>query len=981
MQRKLTFLAYILICTNCLAQQYPFVYYTPRDGLVNSRVRAIKQDSKGRMLFLTYSGLSIYDGSRFTNYNEQNGLANELVNDLVEMAPDSFLVSTNTPLLNTLVHGKIGVYHTSDNFYPTINRFFKSSEGNWYVIADQGLFLFDKNKFTHMPLFNGQGIDIGLYLDRIIEWKNFFLITTWNPDRKEKLILYDWKNKKVLDIDSKNKVINCAVDKDNCIWITLEKKVALLDTLSILKGKFRFIPIPGKYKNLAQNNSYIFFDHDDDMWFFGQGGIMKISPDLQKLTFTPEQGLKSTNLTDMFIDKEGITWFATDGNGVIKIKNDNLQLLTSLGNSRSLTTLDGRNDTTWISSGYIVYRIYRNEVKFFPLSRKLFFISGLYIDDKKLYALADDKMICIEDKNNPASYRHPVQVFSSASQNMDYGNGLLDKNDFIIQLLKKKDQESYLAVFRKNKLVSEIPIPYMADQLVQDKDGRIWAATRNNHLLVFAVHPDQPSHYLQLQKDFTKELPGMSPRCITIDTAGNIWVGTRYSGIYRFEFDGLQLRSATQFTIQNGLTDNFIYSINCDANNTIWVGTQTGLDKIFRKNGQYITGNISKVNNLFGSVHKIVITGDNTVWAQTEEGILKIVPGLPKNNLPAPQFLITSLQVNNQSRPDPSTSLSHRENNLFFTVAAPSFFDERSINYSYLLEGSNNHNWSRPSNNSAFNFINLSPGHYTLKVRADFPEAMYPSQTINYSFTIEPPWWRTWWFIIVFSVFIIGLLITTIRFYYNRKLERQKVFLEKQQAVEKERTRIATDMHDDLGAGLSRIKFLSETIGIKKQKQLPFEEDISKIREYSHEMIDKMGEIVWALNEKNDSLNDLLSYTRAYTAEYLSQNGIHCTIDEPEQLPASFVSGEFRRNIFLTVKEALHNIVKHSQADAVCIQIKKDKNLTIAIKDNGVGFDEKNIRQFSNGIHNMKKRMNDIKGILEITHQTGTTVKLVAPLL
>src|SRR4029078_2124280 len=111
------------------------------------------------------------------------------------------------------------------------------------------------------------------------------------------------------------------------------------------------------------------------------------------------------------------------------------------------------------------------------------------------------------------------------------------------------------------------------------------------------------------------------------------------------------------------------------------------------------------------------------------------------------------------------------------------------------------------------------------------------------------------------------------------KLEIQKSILEKRQAVEKERTRIATDMHDDLGAGLSRIKFLSETIGIKKQQMHPFEEDIVKIREYSHEMIDKMGEIVWALNEKNDSISDLLSYTRSYAVEYLSQNGICTSID------------------------------------------------------------------------------------------------------
>src|SRR5688572_33192101 len=138
--------------------------------------------------------------------------------------------------------------------------------------------------------------------------------------------------------------------------------------------------------------------------------------------------------------------------------------------------------------------------------------------------------------------------------------------------------------------------------------------------------------------------------------------------------------------------------------------------------------------------------------------------------------------------------------------------------------------------------------------------------------------------------------------------------LEKKQAIQKERTRIATDMHDDLGAGLSRIKFLSETIGIKQQQQQAVEEEISSIRNYSHEMIDKMGEIVWALNEKNDTLSDLLAYTRSYAVEYLSQNGIKSIIEKPEQFPQTFVSGEFRRNICLTVKEALHNIVKHAQA-------------------------------------------------------------------
>ena len=148
-------------------------------------------------------------------------------------------------------------------------------------------------------------------------------------------------------------------------------------------------------------------------------------------------------------------------------------------------------------------------------------------------------------------------------------------------------------------------------------------------------------------------------------------------------------------------------------------------------------------------------------------------------------------------------------------------------------------------------------------------------------------------------------------------------------------------MHDDLGAGLSRIKFLSETIGIKKQKQEPIEDEISSIRNYTHEMIDKMGEIVWALNEKNDSLIDLLAYARAYAVDYLTQNGIRVTVETTEEFPPTFVTGEFRRNIYLAVKEALHNIVKHAGAEHVVITFDVKQELRIMIKDDGRGFERK----------------------------------------
>jgi len=203
--------------------------------------------------------------------------------------------------------------------------------------------------------------------------------------------------------------------------------------------------------------------------------------------------------------------------------------------------------------------------------------------------------------------------------------------------------------------------------------------------------------------------------------------------------------------------------------------------------------------------------------------------------------------------------------------------------------------------------------------------------------------------------------------------------LEKKQAIEKERTRIATDMHDDLGAGLSQIKFLSEAIGMKRQRHLSIEEEVSSIRSFSDEMIDKMGEIVWALNEKNDTLSDLLSYTRSYAVEYLTQNGIGCRVEEPDNIPQDYVSSEARRNIYLTVKESLHNIVKHAQATEVFIKIEITNWLTIQIFDNGIGINNTSPSPWGNGLINMRNRIKELKGVFHIENKDGTVVTIRVP--
>lgn len=211
------------------------------------------------------------------------------------------------------------------------------------------------------------------------------------------------------------------------------------------------------------------------------------------------------------------------------------------------------------------------------------------------------------------------------------------------------------------------------------------------------------------------------------------------------------------------------------------------------------------------------------------------------------------------------------------------------------------------------------------------------------------------------------------------KLEAEKREFESQLAImraqQDERNRISADMHDDLGAGMTTIRLYSE---LAKNKLLdnPIPE-IDKISSSSNELLNKMNAIIWSMSSSNDSLGNLTAYIRSYALEYFEGTGIDCRISIPDNLPNIEVIGEIRRNIFLVVKEALNNILKHSKATRVTIKLEKvSGGLTLTIHDNGVGIDFDNLRQFGNGLKNMKKRMEDVHIDFDIENKDGTTITL-----
>jgi signal transduction histidine kinase len=213
-------------------------------------------------------------------------------------------------------------------------------------------------------------------------------------------------------------------------------------------------------------------------------------------------------------------------------------------------------------------------------------------------------------------------------------------------------------------------------------------------------------------------------------------------------------------------------------------------------------------------------------------------------------------------------------------------------------------------------------------------------------------------------------------------MENERKEMEKQMAVmaahQDERNRISADMHDELGSGMTTIRLMSEIAKNKMKEQVPIE--IEKISHSANDLLNKMNAIIWSMNSGNDTVDNLVSYIRAYALEYLEGTPIQCKITTPDFIDEKVLSGDKRRNIFLCVKETLNNSLKHSKASEMKIDITANSVLRIRIADNGVGIDVDNIRQFGNGLKNITRRMVSIGGKFRIEKDGGTVTTIELPL-
>lgn len=333
-----------------------------------------------------------------------------------------------------------------------------------------------------------------------------------------------------------------------------------------------------------------------------------------------------------------------------------------------------------------------------------------------------------------------------------------------------------------------------------------------------------------------------------------------------------------------------------------------------------------------------------------------------------------------------SLRLQADENFFSFGYSALAGFQTQDIRFAYQLEGVDP-NWIYPEPGArTASYTNIDGGDYVLKIKTTDYRGEWLDNTYEMKIHVATPWWKTWWARFLLLSLIVSLVYWMVQNRFRQQqilLENQRLQLNNEQTLRNERDRIAAEMHDDLGAGLSTIRFLS--LAAKEHEPDPAKAArIDKIAAQASQVMEKMADIIWVMNSRNDTLDNFSAYLRRYAAEYLETHGMRFEVEVNGLLHGRKLSGEQRRSLLLAVKECLHNTVKHAAASTAWLTIHAGDVLEITVADNGkglpeellVGLNSKLNTLTGNGLYNIRQRMRALGGEAVFKNDIGAKILL-----
>jgi len=519
--------------------------------------------------------------------------------------------------------------------------------------------------------------------------------------------------------------------------------------------------------------------------------------------------------------------------------------------------------------------------------------------------------------------------------------------------------------------------------IAESPNGDFWLGLRGGGVARYA-----DGKFVQYR---TKEgLPYNNVWSLLADANGDLWIGTPGGG-------GLtrgRAGSFVNFTMANGLPSNFICSLQDDGAGNLWVASYGGVFRVSKAElARCAAGELQTVNVFLlgpsdglasldmsgGNQPSSCRLGDGRLVFPTGDGLAVVNPGAIKFTREPPRVRIEAAWVDRQPMPllsrgatagTPSTAPFHLvvrpgKTQIEIHYTAFSFSAPERIRFKVRLRGIDRE-WVDTGERRSISYTHVPPGRYAFQVKAADNHGIWNEAGATLQLTVQPFFWQTWWFApLCWLGATAGLGAGVVTAFRRRHAQRLQV-LDRARLVERERRRIAQDLHDDLGSGLTEIDSTS-ALAQETVTDLEAKTYFQEIRARARGLITSMDEIVWAVNPRNDNLSAVTTYFCHYAEHFLRSAAMSCRFDIPDHIPPLPLTAEQRHSLFLAYKEALNNAVKHSAGSEVSIEFAlKADQLRITVSDNGRGLSENTERAQADGWHNMRGRLEQLGGRCDI---------------
>jgi len=703
-------------------------------------------------------------------------------------------------------------------------------------------------------------------------------------------------------------------------------------------------------------------------------------------------GLSSDAVRAIKQDSEGNIWVGTRGAGLNRLQSRKLitrRLFDGGTEVQPVSLAETADGELWIGTiGHGLYRL--KEEQYEVLLREELLPWNLQVS--ALLAAADGSLWGVGGtslfhwKNGVINQVCPVDGVHCLCEGRDHSIWLGNEKGVLQRYIGGR-LETYTNQLRGSEITA----------MVSAADGTLWVASYSHGLGclsngVFKVYGRADG----LQSELIRSL--------CLDRRGALWVGTEGGGLSR-----MQAGKIVSWGRAQGIADETILQILQDDNDMLWLGTQHGIIRVSVKELDSVAlGKLVRVYpRVFGRSDGMLTeqcSGDPETCLQTRQGMLCFSTGrgvvvinpevqLDKNIPPVVRLeqvvvdgkaVDIALPANGAEGRQSERSLQIPAGNqrVEFYYTGLFYSAPERVSFRYRLEGLDR-DWNEAGMQRNVYYTHLPAGNYRLVVAAHNGSGNWSDEVATVPLTVEPFFWERRVFLVTVGFLLAGLIAGSVRYVEKRKAQARLKKLEMAHAMETERARIARDIHDDIGAGLTEIGLTSELFEDPELSPLEVRQFAREISVRSRELVSGMDEIVWAINPRNDSLKSSVAYFSQYADRFFKPAGIRCRMEVQPDLTEFPLSSEQRHNFFLGFKEALNNILKHASAHEVRMAASMEGNIFVfSVVDDGVGFLERPDGGTHDGLINLRERLAKIGGLCQISSEVGggTTIVFRLPL-